>query len=160
MCKRTTRQAVRVAALLSFAFFDHARAFVVRRQGVRTKTVKRSGECLQRSDDEMRAACVASAGDGGGGGGGALLCVALLLSADTPRFLCVFFFFSFVRSAARCRAPTTTARFIVEKYYPRLTLDFHTNKRLTNEVAQLPSKRVSEAARLFALLVAWRGSVN
>ncbi len=35
-----------------------------------------------------------------------------------------------------------SARHIVEKYYPRLTLDFDTNKRITDEVAVLPSKRM------------------
>jgi small subunit ribosomal protein S17e len=30
----------------------------------------------------------------------------------------------------------------VEKYYPRLTTDFHTNKRIIDEVAILPSKRM------------------
>jgi small subunit ribosomal protein S17e len=34
------------------------------------------------------------------------------------------------------------ARSIVEKYYSRLTFDFDTNKRTTDEVAQVPSKRV------------------
>jgi len=34
------------------------------------------------------------------------------------------------------------SRQIVEKYYPRLTLDFHTNKRLCEEVALIPSKRL------------------
>jgi small subunit ribosomal protein S17e len=31
---------------------------------------------------------------------------------------------------------------IIEKYYSRLTLDFHTNKRITSEVAIVPSKRM------------------
>jgi len=30
----------------------------------------------------------------------------------------------------------------VEKYYTRLTLDFHTNKRIVDEVAVTPSKRM------------------
>lgn len=34
------------------------------------------------------------------------------------------------------------SRFIVEKYYSRLTLDFHTNKRVIDEVAIMPSKRM------------------
>ena len=35
-----------------------------------------------------------------------------------------------------------SARHIVEKYYTRLTLDFHTNKRICDEVAIIPSKRM------------------
>lgn len=31
---------------------------------------------------------------------------------------------------------------IIEKYYSRLTLDFHTNKRIAGEVAIVPSKRM------------------
>lgn len=31
---------------------------------------------------------------------------------------------------------------IIEKYYSRLTLDFHTNKRVVDEVAEVPSKRM------------------
>lgn len=44
----------------------------------------------------------------------------------------------------RVRTKTTkrSAKFIVEKYYPKLTLDFDTNKRITDEVAIVPSKRM------------------
>jgi len=42
----------------------------------------------------------------------------------------------------RTKTVKRSARFIVENYYPRLTLDFHPNKRLTDEVAILPSKRL------------------
>ena len=31
---------------------------------------------------------------------------------------------------------------IIEKYYSRLTMDFHTNKRVVDEVAEVPSKRM------------------
>ncbi len=34
------------------------------------------------------------------------------------------------------------SRQIVEKYYQRLTLDFHTNKRIVAEIATVPSKRL------------------
>ncbi|KAJ8481476.1 hypothetical protein ONZ45_g15305 [Pleurotus djamor] len=34
------------------------------------------------------------------------------------------------------------SRALIEKYYPRLTLDFHTNKRIIYEVAVVPSKRL------------------
>merc|ERR1712151_891831 len=42
----------------------------------------------------------------------------------------------------RTKTIKKSSRTIVEKYYPRLTLDFHTNKRLIDEVAITPSKRM------------------
>ncbi|TFK75730.1 ribosomal protein S17e [Pluteus cervinus] len=44
----------------------------------------------------------------------------------------------------RVRTKTTkrASRSLIEKYYPRLTLDFHTNKRIIDEVAVVPSKRL------------------
>ena len=42
----------------------------------------------------------------------------------------------------RTKTVKRSARIIVEKYYPRLTLDFHTNKRIVDEVAIIPSKRM------------------
>ncbi|EPQ59639.1 40S ribosomal protein S17 [Gloeophyllum trabeum ATCC 11539] len=44
----------------------------------------------------------------------------------------------------RVRTKTTkrASRVLIEKYYPRLTLDFHTNKRIIDEVAEVPSKRL------------------
>jgi len=44
----------------------------------------------------------------------------------------------------RVRTKTTkrASRVLIEKYYPRLTLDFHTNKRIIDEVANVPSKRL------------------
>ena len=42
----------------------------------------------------------------------------------------------------RTKTVKRSARIIVEKYYPRLTLDFHTNKRICDEVAIIPSKRM------------------
>ncbi|KDN51402.1 putative RPS17B-ribosomal protein S17.e.B [Tilletiaria anomala UBC 951] len=45
----------------------------------------------------------------------------------------------------RVRTKTTkrAARVLIEKYYPRLNaLDFHTNKKVIDEVAIIPSKRL------------------
>ena len=42
----------------------------------------------------------------------------------------------------RTKTVKKAARLIVEKYYPKLTLDFQFNKRITGEVAEIPSKRL------------------
>jgi small subunit ribosomal protein S17e len=34
------------------------------------------------------------------------------------------------------------SRVIIEKYYTKLTMDFHTNKRICEEIAIIPSKRM------------------
>lgn len=46
------------------------------------------------------------------------------------------------QQGVRTKTIKKSARTIVEKYYTRLTVDFHTNKRIIDEVAVLPSKRV------------------
>jgi small subunit ribosomal protein S17e len=42
----------------------------------------------------------------------------------------------------RTKTVKKSARVIIEKYYSRLTLDFHSNKRICDEVAIIPSKRM------------------
>lgn len=42
----------------------------------------------------------------------------------------------------RTKTVKRSARLIVEKYYSKLGLDFHNNKRVTDEVAVVPSKRM------------------
>lgn len=46
------------------------------------------------------------------------------------------------KKGVRTKTVKKSARTIVEKYYTRLTVDFHSNKRLIDEVAILPSKRM------------------
>ena len=40
----------------------------------------------------------------------------------------------------RTKTVKRAARNIIEKYYPMLTLDFHTNKRVVDEVAKIQTK--------------------
>ncbi|KAJ1994046.1 40S ribosomal protein S17.e.B [Dimargaris cristalligena] len=42
----------------------------------------------------------------------------------------------------RTKTVKKASRVVIEKYYPRLTLDFQTNKRICDEVAIIPSKRL------------------
>lgn len=48
----------------------------------------------------------------------------------------------FLGQGVRTKTVKKSARAIIEKYYSRLTMDFHTNKRVCDEVAIIPSKRM------------------
>ncbi|KAL6622113.1 ribosomal protein rps17 [Neocallimastix californiae] len=49
-----------------------------------------------------------------------------------------------IKCQGRVRTKTVkkASRVLIEKYYPRLTLDFQTNKKICDEVAVIPSKRL------------------
>eukprot|EP00252_Welwitschia_mirabilis_P024197 TRINITY_DN7083_c0_g1_i1.p1 TRINITY_DN7083_c0_g1~~TRINITY_DN7083_c0_g1_i1.p1 ORF type:complete len:142 (+),score=25.82 TRINITY_DN7083_c0_g1_i1:130-555(+) len=42
----------------------------------------------------------------------------------------------------RTKTVKKSSRQIIEKYYSRMTLDFHTNKKIVEDVAIIPSKRL------------------
>eukprot|EP00999_Lentomonas_sp_LEN2_P001385 NODE_2420_length_574_cov_145.154362_g2370_i0.p2 GENE.NODE_2420_length_574_cov_145.154362_g2370_i0~~NODE_2420_length_574_cov_145.154362_g2370_i0.p2 ORF type:complete len:138 (+),score=38.63 NODE_2420_length_574_cov_145.154362_g2370_i0:78-491(+) len=42
----------------------------------------------------------------------------------------------------RTKTVKKSSRVIVERFYPKLTMDFHTNKKLIGEVAVIPTKRL------------------
>lgn len=42
----------------------------------------------------------------------------------------------------RTKTVKKASRVIIEKYYTKLTMDFHINKRICEEVAIIPTKRM------------------
>jgi small subunit ribosomal protein S17e len=42
----------------------------------------------------------------------------------------------------RTKTVKKASRVIIERYYTKLTMDFHTNKRICEEVAIIPTKRM------------------
>lgn len=49
----------------------------------------------------------------------------------------------------RTKTVKKSAKVIIERYYPRLTLDFETNKRVCDEIAIIASKRLRNKVRFF-----------
>ncbi len=48
----------------------------------------------------------------------------------------------------RTKTVKKSAKVIIERYYPKLTLDFETNKRVCDEIAIIASKRLRNKVRL------------
>ena len=42
----------------------------------------------------------------------------------------------------RTKTVKRASRLIIERYYTRLTLDFHVNKRICDDIARIPSKKL------------------
>lgn len=47
----------------------------------------------------------------------------------------------------RTKTVKKSAKVIIERYYPKLTLDFETNKRICDEIAVIASKRLRNKVR-------------
>ena len=51
-----------------------------------------------------------------------------------------------------------SAKVVIERYYPRLTLDFETNKRICDEIAVIASKRLrNKVGRAGPEILWWKG---
>lgn len=62
-----------------------------------------------------------------------------------------------VAKMGRVRTKTVkrSAKVIIERYYPSLTLDFSINKRRCDEIALIPSKRLRNKVKISPPLYFW-----
>lgn len=63
--------------------------------------------------------------------------------------------YGFLQGRVRTKTVKKASRQLVEKYYQRLTLDFHTNKRLSEEVAEIQTKRLRNKIAGFTTVSHW-----
>merc|ERR1712130_796828 len=59
---------------------------------------------------------------------------------------------SFDMGRVRTKTVKKASRRIIEKYYMMLTLDFHTNKRVIEEIAIIPTKRLRNQIAAFVFI--------
>ncbi len=55
-----------------------------------------------------------------------------------------------IMGRVRTKTVKKSAKVIIERYYPKLTLDFETNKRICDEIAIIASKRLRNKVRMRA----------
>jgi ribosomal protein S17E len=60
----------------------------------------------------------------------------------------------FCQTTVRTKTVKKSAKVIIERYYPKLTLDFETNKRICDEIAIIASKRLRNKVRAICRSVA------
>jgi ribosomal protein S17E len=63
-----------------------------------------------------------------------------------------------IMGRVRTKTVKKSAKVIIERYYPKLTLDFETNKRICDEIAIIASKRLRNKVR--PTVADWKISSN